>query len=180
LRECAPCSPDCVPAPAIDRCAEAYANAWLESSSTGRNIVNVLKKRGNALNLFRPRLAPQKLDSRTEPAPRLMARAILGRGSSPAASVLPGERRTGHLETKIWPHLRSARTVIYSPNVLTCDSNEATNLSVCSLVTNALFALPFWGTTNAPSVVPSYPPDFGNGASCCRARRSGTQPSGIR
>jgi hypothetical protein len=32
------------------------------------NTANVLKKRGNTLNVFRPLLALRKLDSRTEPA----------------------------------------------------------------------------------------------------------------
>jgi hypothetical protein len=43
------------------------------------NIVNVLKKRGNALNLFWPLLPLRRLDSPTEPARHRMSGAILGR-----------------------------------------------------------------------------------------------------
>jgi hypothetical protein len=76
----------------------------LESFSTGMNIVNVLKKRGNALNLFLPPLTLQNLDSRTERALHRMAGANLGREPSPATTVVPGERRRGHAATNSWPH----------------------------------------------------------------------------
>jgi hypothetical protein len=55
---------------------------WLESSSTGMNIVNVLKKRGNALSLFWPLFALRKLVSRTELTLYRMARANLGQETS--------------------------------------------------------------------------------------------------
>jgi hypothetical protein len=67
----------------------------LESSLEGMNIVNVLPRRGNALIVFRPLLAPRTLVSQTETALRPMAEANLnlGREKSPEPTGSPiGQR----------------------------------------------------------------------------------------
>jgi hypothetical protein len=61
----------------------------LESPSTGMNIVNVLKKRGNALNQFQPLLTLRKLGSGTERPLHPMVRADLGREPPQATAMLP-------------------------------------------------------------------------------------------
>jgi hypothetical protein len=73
---------------------------WLESSSIGMNIANARKKRGNSLNLFRPlftlrlELVPQTTIAHCP----LPGGGDGPGGTSPAASILRGEGRTGDLK----------------------------------------------------------------------------------
>jgi hypothetical protein len=104
-REGASCSPDYVPAPDMNCCAEAQVNVfWLESSSIDMNIVNVRKKRGNALNPFRPLLAHLlELVPRTTIANCLVAVAEK-HPESTGASPIPKTRCLGGCSTEErWP-----------------------------------------------------------------------------